>query len=158
MWLVFLYILVEQGRLVQVVFQYILDALVCDGICLYGPFACVVQSLGTIGLVQLDKPHGTFVADLGIIPRDYDLFYTGRYILPVEGGFLFKKFGTPVRIIFMGTVQVIAIGVVASLSGIALVQGYSLMVIINFHSCRCIMDLGMLADVAIGRTIIAFVR
>ena len=64
--------------------------------------------------MQLDKPHGTFVADLGIIPRDNDGINTGRYVFPVQGSFLFKKLGAPVHIIFMGTAQVVAIGVVAS--------------------------------------------
>src|SRR5690554_1253015 len=158
MWLVFLYILVEQGRLVQVVFQDILDALVCDRICLYGSFAGAVQSLEAIGLVQLDKSHCTFVANLGIIPGVDYYINTGHYVFTVGSSFLFKKFRAPVCIIFMGTTQVIAIGTIASLSGISLVQGYPLMVIIHFHGCGCIMDLGMLADVTVGYTIIALVR
>src|SRR5690606_38790074 len=105
----------------------------------------------------LYKPHGPFVADLGVISGSDDGLDTCHYVFPVDSCLLFKELGAPVHIIFVGTAQVVAIGVVVSLSGIAPVQRDPLLVIVHFHRCGSIMDLGLLAYVAVGYAIIAFV-
>src|SRR5690554_7130738 len=58
----------------------------------------------------------------------------------------------------MGTRQVVFVGVVASLGRVSLVQGNTLMIVIDLHDAFGIMDQGLLADVPVRDTVIAFIR
>ena len=151
-------VLIEQGAFIQVVLQDILDAPVGGGIGPKRPFAGIVQPFGPVGLMELDDAHGPFIAYLGIIPGLEYFLYTAKYVLAMDSGLLFKELGAPVGVEPMGATEMVRIGIVASLGGIAIMQGDTLMIKIDlYHACG-VMDSGLLSYIAVWDTVVALIR
>ena len=102
-WFIFFKVLVKQGAFVQVVFQDIFNAQVSNRVCLQSSFTGIIQSLGAIGFMELDDPHSSFISYFRIVYRGDYFLNTAQHVLAMYGRFLFKKFRTPIAIVFMGT-------------------------------------------------------
>lgn len=108
---------VLEKAVVKVLFQYVPDPVIGNGIGINGAPAGIVKPLGTILAVKLDNAHCPFVGRFRIIAINEQAFYTGQHIFAVPGGHLLEVFRAPVRVIFMRAAQMAFIGIVCPLRG-----------------------------------------